>query len=761
MSNWSTPQQCLNTIQAGDASNWAQSENRRRINAQANGAPPLDEKTAKDIGLKVNVNWGELIVPLAHARRSYEDAVIGQERYFKASLPYAPAEKQTEWGLSVTNYANDLLKEDEDIAPELDCLHQYRISALVCHGVAPCVWYRDDDILPEFVELSDFRVPTDATTSFKRMEWFAVRHLHTPGELYRRALGENTVPGWNRQAVRKIMTQYHNVNYAEVTYTWETAPEKMEELIKQNLGYYSSDAMPTVPLWYFYFQDSDGGNNWYLKVVPDRGTQFNIGQEEFLFESDKPVADRLSHLLHVQFGDINNAAPFLVHSVRSLGFMLMDPTFWSNLTRCRVLQHLHEHMNVWLRVISPSGRERAQKIELYDKAVIPEGVSIVPQTERHQIDKGLVDTVMAGLKQLQMEASASYTHELDTGTQKEQTATETMANLQRVNAMMSGLLGRFFRREKYFCREIARRMCLKNTTNPKAREFQSRCRIYGKIPESMLNVDLWRVEPEKPIGNGNPTMALLMADKMMAVRPMLGPDAQQQVLHDAVATYLNDPRRAAGLVPIDKAQGITSGTEFAQSLFGTLMQGVPVQQKEGLSPIDQINTLLGLMAGKCAQVQKQGGTTDANTIAGLQAVGQFVASLIQQLAQDENQKQLVKQFSDDLGGLMNEVKAFAQRLAESQQQMGGNGEGQAEVAKVMAQLQGKMMMDKTKAQATEFNQAQKRRHKETAFAAEQRRKDASVSAEIQRGNLRAVIEAQNMRLKAFAQRSAKPSTGNE
>jgi hypothetical protein len=747
MSDWATAGRVLQTIQAGDDAAWTQGENRRKINDQVNGKPPFDDKTAKELNVKINVNWGEIITPLAHARRSYEDAVLGQERFFKVTLPLAPEQQKISWELEITNGINDILKEDEDLAPDYETQKQYEISALVCHGLGPMLFDRDDDVTPRFVALEDIRIPTDTTTDFKNLEWFAVRHLYTPGELVKKVWGKNTIPGWNKKAIIEVLKNYKSLNYGEVTYTWETAPEKMAELVKQNMGFYSGDAMPTASLWHFYFKDQDGGDDWFMSVILDTTTQGQSNSTEFLFQSDKPVAAKLSRLMQCQFGDLNNKAPFLVHSTRSLGFMLMEPCFWSNLTRCRLLQHVHENMNVWLRITDPAGKARAQMVQMFDKATLPEGVSIIPQAERHQIDANLVESTLAQLRQLQNEASATYTHELDTGTQKEQTATETMANLQRVNAMMSGLLGRFFRREKFMDREICRRFCLKNTTNEKAKAFQDRCRKAG-IPDAFMDVELWKIEPERQMGNGNPTMALMAAEKMMQVRPMLGPDAQMEVLHDAVAVYLNDPRKASRLVPIEGKQGMTTGQEFGQAVFGSLMAEGMVQPKEGLSPIDQIQTLMALLAGKCAAIQKRGAMADSmGEIAGLMNVSKFIAGLIAQLEQDPSQKQLVKQFSDDLGKLDNEIKAFAQRLSQknAQGQEGDNGNGQA-MKDAMA-LRGKMAMDAAKLKQTELTKAQARRHKEVAFQGEQKRKDVSTLAEVNRAALRTAVELDGQKAK--------------
>lgn len=739
------PQQVLDTIRAGDDAAWAQSENRRRIDEQANMAPPLTPDAARKLNLKVNVNFGTLAIPLAHAKRSYEDATLGQERCMKITIPSAPPDRKTEIELTISNAVNELLKEDEDISDDYVELKSDQIGTVVTHGLGPVVWWHPDDLLPDFVALNDWRVPTDSKCSLKNVEWFAVRHRWTPGECVDHVWNKHSVPGWDKKVMAEILSHYKAVNYGEVSYTWESDPESMAELVKQNMLFYSNDAMPTIPIWAFYFKDQDGGNDWYLACVPDTESLRGVSQEKFLYKSDRPVASKLSHLLQCQYGDISNHKPAMIKSVRSLGFMLMDSTWWDNVTRGRLMQHAHDSMNPWFRVNDPSGRARAQLIELYDKCIVPEGVDVVEQAKRHQIDVGLIQAVQAQLKQSSNEASASYTHELDTGTQKEQTATETMANLQRVNAMLSGLLGRWFRGEKRFDREFCRRLCLTDTTNETAKKFQTRMHKLG-IESRWLNVSLWVVEPEKPVGSGNPTMAILIADKLMSMLPVLSGEAQERVKNIAVAAYSGDPKLANELAPIGQ-KSLPTAVEFAQSIFGSLMQGVSgIAWKAGLSLVDGISTLVRLVEEKVQQILKLGGMTDMNTVVGLTNTAQFTRNLLTQLEQDPDAKPTVKALSEQLGNAENEIRGFAQRLEEQQAQtQGPNGFD----PKAMAALQGKMMLDKAKARQTELKGAQSRRHKELGFQADQRRQDQKTAAEVRRDALKAAVDMQANRMRSM------------
>ena len=140
--------------------------------------------------------------------------------------------------------------------------------------------------------------------------------------------------------------------------------------------------MVKIPLYHFYFRDSTaaGKSAWYMRVVPETGQVKAEGKaaDKFLWQSDEPVADSLQQILHCQFGDLTTDAPFKYHSVRSLGFALLEPEFYDNLTRCRLLQHIHDNFNIWLRVTDPPDKARAQVQEFSNLGVVRAGVSARP-----------------------------------------------------------------------------------------------------------------------------------------------------------------------------------------------------------------------------------------------------------------------------------------------------------------------------------------------------------------------------------------------
>lgn len=742
--NFSTAPRVQQTIRAGDTVEWERGVNRVKINNAANCAPPLDPAMAKKLGIKINVNWGELMILLAHARRQYMSAFWSNLQFFKVSLPLAPKEHQSEWGAFISEQINKPLRESLSFFE----LHRSRWASVVCHGVGAMSWHSKYGWEPDYVAIEDLRIPTDTTLDFKNLNWYGQRHIYTPHELLSKAFSKSPLNKWNKKKVADILKNYKEINYdyAPNHYDWETTPEKLAELVKQDGGYFASDAMPGIPLWHFYFLDDTDPKNsgWFLRIVPEQGTVRGGPAEGFLWEGDTPIADRREHMLHCQFGDLCNKAPFNYHSIRSLGFALLEPTFYTNLTRCRLLQHIHDNFNIWLRTSDPIDKARAMVQEFANLGVLKPGVAIVGQQERHQIEADLVEMGMAQLKQLQQEASSTYTQDTDTGTKREQTAYETGIKLQQVNALMGGLLLTAFIYEKHAYKEISRRFCLTKSDDPDVQQFQKRCEEAG-IPRRWISVSMWDVEPITPLGMGNPTMAMAAAQQLMAAAPQFDATAQQEIKHEYIIAVTQDARKAARWAPLGGDRGVTNSTRDAQSMFGTLMQGVMVPPREELSGAEQVDALLPLLAGVIVKYESRDNMAKPDEVTGMQEVVQYITLLLQTLSQDPTKKQQVKVFGDKLGKLNNQIKGLAQRGQEAAQKQNGNGqippEVQAKIATLMATSQAKLH---SKAMTDQM----KLKQNSEKFVREERRKDASTFAQIQRDN--SAAKAKN-RLKSTAE----------
>lgn len=702
--------QCV--LSAGRDIERVRSANRVVINNMLNGQKPFDDATAKSLGLNVNVNWGEGVVLAQQARRQFMNAFERGSRYFHVGIPDAPPEKKFEFEQFITSRLNRTMKNSR---AWLHLGDNWRAAA-VAHGIGPRMWNNKENWLPEFVAIDDLRVPTNTLTSFENCDWFARRCWYSEGELAGKAFGENKAPGWNKEAIADICHRIHDYNYEDLGVKWAESPERMAQLLQQNGGFYTSDAAPTIPLWHFYYRDYDEKENekWCLRVVVDTELGSIGDPDVFMYESDRTQADNLGQLLSVQVADTNNTAPLLLNATRSLGFQLVEPCFWSNLTRCRMMQHLNDQFNIWLRNNDPSDRSRAMAIEFFDKCIIPPGVSVVPQTERHMVNPQLIEMAMAQVKQLQSEVSSSYTSQADTGTNKEQTAYETAVKVAQVNAMMSGMLLTAMRTEKYLYMEICRRFCIRDSRDKDVRKFQKEAEEAG-IPARFLNSDLWDIEPEQPLGAGNPTMEMSQAQQLMAMRGAYPPESQQKILNMVTTAITGSSSMAQDLAPVNVQPVTTNGQKWAASIFGSLMQGVPVPQNEQVAAIEQIDTLIGMLAGAITLCEQQGNVCTRQQLNGFAATLGYCQQLVAQIATDESKGHLAKQYSQQLGELANILKGFAQRLQEEEQASQVDPEKQAKIINMAQAAQ-------VKTAATVEKNRQQLQHKQESFAQAQQQK---------------------------------------
>lgn len=729
--NFSTPGKVLSYLLTGDLIERQRASNRAKINDAANCFPMPDDD-AKKIGLKVNVNFGEMMELMAEARRQYRTAFRFDQHFFKVGIPLAPEEYRTEWEMVITDA---IAKEMRESVKYFE-LGESESAAVVCHGIGP-LWYRNPDSwCPEFVSIADLRIPTDTTTDFDNLDAFGIMRRYTVSGLLEDVIERDPHKRWNRDAIKAILLRYKEQNQTSVVnnYNWYTDIEKLHTLLKQNGDMFSNDALPAIQLWHFFFKED---NQWSMRIVPATGAvQGAPEQDKFLWTSDQPCAEKLEHFLHVAYGDLNNDAPFKYHAVRSLGFALLEPCFYSNLTTCRFLQHVLDQFNIWLKSNEPSDRARGLFQTFQNLAVLKPGIGIVPRDERHQIDAQLVEMASARMSQLQQRASSTYTQQADTGTRKEQTAFETSVKVQQVNAMTSGLLTKAFVYKGQEYREIARRFCKNNSSDEAVKRVQKKCQRAG-IPSAFMDVDKWEVEAVTPLGMGNPTVAMAMAKQLFEMKGAYEPMAQQEILHEVTAIITQDWRKARRWAPINRTKGITDGQDDSAKIFPLLMLGIPRPPREGVGVIDQIEGMLPLLHAKITMIEQRDNMATIDEEVGLKAVIDYTQQLISRLAQNPQEGQRVKQYGDALGQLTNRAKGVAQRGEQARQKESQQAQGPQGNPEAAAKIQSTMMTAAANIQAKRAAHDMKLKQSEQKFILDQRREDAKTYHQMEREALAA------------------------
>lgn len=742
----------LNSIQALLEAEQPRARNRARINEVFNGNPPYSDQEARDNRVETNVNFLEGTRIIHNARQQFTGAFTKPSNYFTVRVDKGPPHLRQKWGNIITKEINRVMKRSYRYGAAL----KSQLAATVLHGVGPVTWLRERDWCPSARGPGEVLVPSGTLTSLENLTYFTIYTSFTAADLIRMTRGQGSGKGWNLKAVNACLSWLaQNTGSPLNTGDWNSQyfPENVEEDFKENSGFWGSDAVPVIKAFDFYFLDTNSDSpSWRRRIVidPYSGTASAFGDDirnQFLFDGgSRSYGEDVRQLMHVQLADGAVVPPFRWHSVRSLGYLMYAVCHLQNRLRCRFNDAVFEQMMWLFRISADSDQERLEKVDLFHSGVIPDGLSWVPQAERHVVDPNLLTAAMSQHRQLMAESSASYTQDPNDGTAKELTATEVMARVNSSNAIMGSMLAEAYEIQKFQYVEIARRFAKLDQEDCK--KFRARCLADGVDESVLTDPECWEVEPEKVIGSGNKMLQIAQADRLMSVRTLFPPESQAEVLHLFVEANTDDARLADHLAPIDQPKPST-GAEKASMAWGTLIDGKPVVIAGMLNRIDYVATLIELLWADIQQFIQSGQMPDIRRVMGMANVIDHCEQQVQILAQDDAQGDLVKTFMDALGRSSNEVKGFIQRIQEAQAQTAAAGGPQMD-PETAAKIQAMLITAQSKAQIAEANAEQKRRQKEVAFQQEQQRKDAAVLEEAKRAGARTQAEIAAMDIKTAA-----------
>ena len=718
-------------------------DNRAILNRLYNGAPPFDPATAEENGVNINYNFLEGPNLLSQGRRQWNNAFLKAGNYFTVTLDSGPKHKRVEWSKIVTKHLNRALKRSPDYMETIRATG----ANTILHGLAPSNWESRTAPFHTPLMVDDLLIPSETLVSFRNLDHFAIFRQYSPAQLYQLTHGPKRDPGWDMPTVDaeiKIAAQEYQKSAYSVSYQFQ--PEKIEEYIKQDLGFWGSDSPPTIDCWDFYFREAEDGDGWYRRVILDsalsaeqRGSWRSTGtrpsltpRNVWLYTSGKrKYATNLRHILHCQFGDTSAVAPFRYHSVRSLGYMLFGVCELQNRLRCRFSEAVFEQLMWFFRTSNEREFTRLKKAMFTHLGVIPQGIDFVTADQRFKPDHNLISLQLAQNRELMGENAASFTQDFEQGSRsKEMTATETMARVNSVNALVGGMLNLAYTYETYQYRETSRRFCLPNSPHKVVKDFRLACLKDG-VPEEAFDSDHWDIEPERVLGGGNKVLEIAQVQQLLAIRPQLGPEGQRRVDRLAVFAFTDDPAEADLLVPPDNQQHVSDAKHSASLAVGTIMAGGFAQFMEDQNLRDVVETLLIEMGLMIQRIQATGGMPSKQEVMGLINFNTHLEPLIAHIAQDQKEGERAKQYSQQLGNMMNAVKGFAQRVAEQEKaQMGNGAKGQA--AETAGKVQAGLITAGAKAANTRESHAQKTAQKQVSFEAAEQQKEQKHQQELRR-----------------------------
>lgn len=762
--NWDNPRVldaiCYDLV----LSDWYRGQNRARIADLANGAPPYSQAEVEDNNIVVNVSDLTHTRMMHDARSQYANAFIKGGILARAKTDAGPVHKRQFRSAVVNKEWNKCVRES---VPYFE-RRRAAFGNTVLHGISPAVWQNQDGWRPIPIGVEDVLLPGETLLGFENLPFIVIRRSFTSIELYSLTNREKRDPGWNMPFVDKLMawlneqtSQLRALNWPDV---W--APEKIMERTKSEAGgTLAGDRAPKIDVFDIYAFDNSGGeegwirrmilNSWSEPNIPSPKPDFNRKQgvmgdtNSFLFTSGKKkVARNWNQIAAFQFADLSAVFPARYHSVRGLGWMLYAACHLGNRLRCKFYESVLEALNMLFEVDSQQDAQNALKLNLVNRGFIDKTIRPVKAQDRWQVNSNLVELGLRDNAMVISENAASFVQSRNYSQDRtEKTRFQVMAELQAATSLVSAALNQAFQYQTFESKEIFRRFCRKNSTDPDVRSFRAKCLKQG-VPEYMLNdASAWDIESERTMGGGNKTLELQIAEWLMTNRAAFDSGPQRDILRRSTLAWTDDPGLAISLVP-EEPEVVTEATRDAEYIAATLMAGVNVEPLDGEDNIQIIERLLLILAQKVEQGLNAGGMVPPQQLAGLQAIAQQIGVRIQKLAEDDEQKAKVKQYASTLSQLMNHLKAFEQRLmAAAKAQASGNGQGQMD-PKDIAKVQGMQLEAQTKAQLTSQSHAQRTAQRQVAFEQKLRQQAEQHQADLAATDLEAATNIRRNKLMA-------------
>lgn len=745
-------------------------QNRALIDQLANGAPPWSPEEQEENGIEISYNDLSLTRAAHDGRSQLANAFTKPGNYFKCTTDMGPLHRRSDYGAIVTREMNRIMKRS---LPYFEC-YRSKFALDILHGIGPSVWQNQDRWCPKSVGIDDVLIPGGTTLDMDDLPFYAIRHSWTAPQLIRKIRAPHVDKGWNVPLAEACLewvdkeTQY----LMGSTYQDMWSPEKLAERVKSDGSPYASDQVPTIDVFDFHFWHDDGKvAGWRRRIILDawsdptmaagkvnstrrdthgRGNQFSADYKgQFLYSSGNEVyADKRENVIAFQFADLSAVGPFKYHSVRSLGFLLYSVCHIQNRLRCKFTESVFEALMMYFRVKTAEDMQRALKVKMWNRGFIDETLEFIPAKDRFQVNAGLVELGLKMNDQQISDGSSSYSPSNNFSRDKtEKTKFQVMAEVNQEQSLAGVALQQaYLYQEMGEDREILRRFMNRDSTDMEVKQFRAAC-LRQRVPDRILTPEAWDCKHERVLGTGNKTQEMVISQFLMENINRYDPESQRQILHDVTVSFSDSAALGDELVPM-KAMHVSDSKHDAQLSIAPLLQGLPVDIKSGMNHIEYVQEILRGMAMQVKKINDRGGVATQPEIEGLVNAGHHTEEHIKIIAQDEKEKPLVKQFGDVLGNIMNQVKAFAQRLQQQRQQAQQNGNGGLD-PKDAAKIKATMLQAQTKTKLAQQSHAERTAQKRIAFEQQLKQKEQQHQADIASKDLETASEIHRNRFKSL------------
>lgn len=693
-------------------------EDRSIVSNFFNGAPPLTDAEAEELGFTINVNHLFGYRELADASDRVFGLFTKPATLIEVELNAAPNGKRADWGMAASIEASRVLRK----IGAFKTAYQGIAGDGAMHGEALFFYPNTTFPLPKQCPLSKMLIPDDSSTDIQELTHFGIEATLGLREI--RYYWEKAPKGWNKAALGKILDKI----YEGTTDNRHLDPQNIEEAEYRrqensatNEGY---RRRPGVDVTYFYQQRHDlPGYPLDLTIVMKGERAAGDSADSAVLYTGEGVFPGIGTCLQPFFMDcIIGGAPKW-HRVLGLGPLNYQINHAVELLINRAQQATMEgSMNLW-QANNTTTREAAQQILMKHNGIIPEGLSLMPSRNGSNLT-GILEMIQF-FRQAGSKNAMGVTP--NNGDSNDQLEVQAMAEMQQGASMANNRNSNWYDYLDRMWTEAFSRL-----TNCYIDKYEPGYSVVLDFQSAMerRNIPLWylqsanvNVRAVRLVGDGVRSKELAAAQYLTTNRANFAPEMQPRITRICTGLVLDDYRLAEDLTPMqeenDSPQNMRAESENAVML--TQRTIVPPKADD----IDEIHIVKHFPAMEMLisdGLQYQNAAFTPQQAESFKVIGGHVVAHIQRVearaqnTRSDPDRQKAAAYMQQL----NQVAAMGDKLVNNMQQM-QQGQQQEEMqpadkAKLELQLQQlQLQRDKLAHSVEKFDRQQNFREQDTAF----------------------------------------------
>lgn len=722
-----TPKAILGEISLMENAERNRREDRATVADFFNGAPPLTDEEAEEIGLSVNVNNLFGYTELADSRDQLLSLYTKPEQMFTVQLDDipSPAERQM-YEMEATTAFSELVKSSKRFKQA----YNGACGDGSMHGEGVLFMPDTTGWCPSQTALSKLLIPDDAPTDITQLTHWAIESELRISDLHEHLRFKRD--GWRLDSIRKILAEiYKQSNDNATSDAIDTMNvEDMEEKRQTNSSYGTNTRRrPMVKVYYFYQVRADKPGSPVDMMVLLHRTETVEARQTGEDENDKVLYkgdcayESVREVLKPFFVDcILGGAPRW-HRVLGLGHLNYQLNHAVELLLNRVMQGtLEGMMNLW-KAKDSSTREEIQQLLVRHNGVVPENVDLIQQ--RYNADLGgSLSMIQFFRQQGSKNASGVMPNMGDAKLLEVQAAQQINFGNERTAMRMANWYDDLDDLGQTMFGRLMNPCIL-----PEHPGYSDALKIQGRL--TRLGLKLYYLQPHnvkvkafRIIGDGDTNRARAGALFLTQNRQMFPPGAQREISRMATAVFTGSYELANRLIPLDKQR--ESDFEQAQNENNVaIVQGKPPRVKDEDVDEDHVPVHLEGMVGliqRAAEFNK--GAFTPQDFMGFRALGAHVVMHIQKremmASGTDSRMNDGKKLARTWMQALNEIVSTGEKLARNMQQAEAGKQGEQinpmEIAKLQLDAEKlRLSRDKFEFSTEKWARQQELRESDTAF----------------------------------------------